>query len=200
MRVQHSSSFGAELKELNDRAAALVDAALKELAADPAAADAIFSRTVEMIENEIFPDGCLGPGTAAANPEPYLEQIGRACGRFDERIFSPEDLTLAFILRSARRAAQFFGLREFCVGKAVEEPPQWRSITIRSDSDASDEAITERAEPFGLSLATLKYLSIIEPYFDRFRCRYEYDQATGRLTVRGRKAFVDAVVDEAEER
>ena len=188
--LQHIDGFEEQKQQLDERAERLVQSALFELRENPGQKKDIFKTYSDIIRHEIFGNGCLGPGTAAANPDPFLEKLGAACGVFKEVKIS-EGLTLEKLVKSAFCTAAKFEEKSFFICTGIEADQNARSFTTEN----SPEEIIEKLIAQKVTKKRIVYFDIQEPCFDIFRCRVLYDCKDGVLIIRGTNDFVDNVLD-----
>jgi hypothetical protein len=190
--VQKNPHFEAEMRALYERAQKVVDEAFKARKKDPAAANSIYENAMDRLKNEVFRDGCLGPGTGAADPYPYFEQLGKEFGRFDSREMDLRKVSIEEFVRIAHRAAKFLGENKYGIAKMVEERPGWKGFDIKVESDPAK--VARELEEWGLKWDKVYHFEISETYYDIHRCKFEIIRFQQKAIVKGRKEFVDEVM------
>lgn len=190
---QHIDGLDEDIQRLNNEADGVVQLAIREKDKDLSRADEIYEEALNRIREDIFHDGCLGPATAAADPMPYLERLGEAFGKFEERVISDE-LDLRLLIEVAQRAASTLGENKYIIGRRVDTPAGPKYMDLKTNL-APDKAL-HKLEAAGVTMDNLVHLDILEPYFDVFRGQVFYDPKKRLLSVKGRTEFVRKALDE----
>jgi hypothetical protein len=181
-----------DIERLGKEAEGVIQLAIQERDRNPDMTDEIFETAISRIKNEIFGSGALGPATGAADPDPYIEQLGQAFDRFDERVLE-KGLSLETVIEVAHRAAKDLNIKKYSIGKVADTPAGSKFVDIKVRMEPSKAMVVLGTE--GLTMDNLNHLDIEEQYFDIFRCRVYFDGKTKQLVVRGRKDFVDEVME-----
>lgn len=186
---QYVDGLDKQIEALENKATEAVNQALKELESNPENIEQIFETYYNIINKNIFGGGCLGPATAAANPNPFLNKLGKACDKYNKVIFSDE-LILSGLVIMALKAAQFLEINDFYI--VADEEGKQSMIKVNSTQDYND--VIELLIYKEISLDSIVSLEIIEPYYEMFRCHFFYEKEKAILKVEGRSEFVNAVI------
>jgi hypothetical protein len=190
---QTTDGLDEDIERINNEADGVVQLAIQEREKHPDRADEVYEEALNRIRNEVFRDGALGPGTGALDPVPFLERLGEAFGRFEERTVS-EHLDLRTIIEITQRAADAMGEKKYSLGQRADTPSGMKMVDVKV-SLPPDKAL-HKVEAAGVCMENLVHLDLLEPYYDVFRCHLFYDPEDMRLTIKGRTEFVREALDE----
>jgi len=190
---QWSPTFREDEKALYERAQQVIDEATAAKKKEPGKDEELYERYLSVLRDEVFRGGCLGPATAAADADTYLEKLGQIYGKFDKVEMGLEKMSFEEFVILASRAAKVLDKKKYSISKEIEEHPKWKGFDIRVRDDPAK--VAKGMEEFGLTWDNVYHFELIEQYYDVYRCKMEIDRMNKKLIIKGHMDFVDHVLD-----
>jgi hypothetical protein len=90
----------------------------------------------------------------------------------------------------AHRAAKALKIKKYTITMNVEGDPSWKIFDVKPFKDPA-----KVAKEIGLPLDKVNHFEIIEQYYDVFRCSLKVNKSKQVAVLKGRKEFVDEVLE-----